>query len=111
MKTLHVQELQAFVESHADRPPVLLDVREAWEVTQAPLSVPGASTLHMPMHLVPVRQAELDRTRPIVAVCHHGARSAQVVAFLSRQGFDDVYNLNGGTDAWSVLVDPSVPRY
>jgi len=38
-------------------------------------------------------------------------RSAQVVAFLERQGFDEVYNLAGGTDAWSALVDPSLPRY
>jgi rhodanese-related sulfurtransferase len=38
-------------------------------------------------------------------------RSAQVVAFLERQGLGPVYNLAGGTEAWSTQVDPSVPRY
>ena len=57
-------------------------------------------------------RAELKpRAQPIVCICHHGARSAQVVAFLQQQGYDDVYNLAGGVDAWSALVDPSVPRY
>ncbi|HEX7441134.1 MAG TPA: rhodanese-like domain-containing protein, partial [Caldimonas sp.] len=46
-----------------------------------------------------------------VCICHHGARSAQVVAFLERQGFESVYNLAGGIDAWSLQVDPEVPRY
>jgi len=48
---------------------------------------------------------------PIVCICHHGVRSAQVVAFLDRLGFDSAYNLAGGIDAWSQLVDPGVPRY
>ena len=62
---------------------VLLDVREPWEV----------------------------QTAPVACICHHGARSAQVVAFLMHQGYADVYNLAGGIDAWSALVDPQVPRY
>jgi rhodanese-related sulfurtransferase len=63
------------------------------------------------MHLVPLRLAEIPRSQPVACICHHGARSAQVVAFLLRQGFDGVYNLAGGIDAWSIHVDPSVPRY
>jgi rhodanese-related sulfurtransferase len=90
---------------------VLLDVREPWEVQTARIEVPGASALHIPMHLIPMRLAELPRTQPVACICHHGARSAQVVAFLLRQGFDDVYNLAGGIDAWSTQVDPGVPRY
>jgi rhodanese-related sulfurtransferase len=41
----------------------------------------------------------------------HGARSAQVVAFLERSVFASAYNLAGGIEAWSRDVDPSVPRY
>ena len=48
---------------------------------------------------------------PVFALCHHGMRSAQVVAFLLRQGHAAVYNLTGGIDAWSTQVDPRVPRY
>ncbi len=54
---------------------------------------------------------ELDAARPVVCICHHGVRSAQVVAFLQRQGYPQVYNLAGGVDAWSTQVDPAVPRY
>jgi rhodanese-related sulfurtransferase len=60
---------------------------------------------------VPERLADMDRSRSVVCICHHGMRSAQVVAFLLRQGYDRVYNLVGGIDAWSRDVDPTVARY
>ena len=92
-------------------PMLLLDVREAWEVAHAPIQVDGLQTLHIPMGEIPARLAELDPAQPVVCICHHGMRSAQVVAFLERQGFDLAYNLSGGTDAWSEQVDTSLPRY
>ncbi len=109
MQELRVSELAAFV---AATPAVtLLDVREAWELRAASLQLPGAAVLHIPMHLIPLRLAEIDGSHPVVCICHRGARSAQVVAFLLRQGWGAVYNLAGGIDAWSLQVDPSVPRY
>ena len=62
------------------------------------------------MNEIPGRLNELDAGRPVVCICHHGMRSAQVVAFLERHGFD-AYNLDSGTDAWSEHVDASLPRY
>ncbi len=54
----------------------------------------------------------LDRDTTIVFHCHHGMRSqAAAEYFLQKEGFRDVYNLIGGIEAWSALVDPSVPRY
>lgn len=85
----------------------ILDVRERDEIEIAAL--PGA--LHIPMQQVPARMAELDRSGAIVVACHHGIRSAMVVGFLRREGFASVHNLEGGIDAWSTEVDPSVPRY
>lgn len=111
MNSLHVRDLGAFLAAEAVRSPVLLDVREDWEVAQAPLRVPGTPTLHIPMHQIPARRSELDPVQPVVCFCHHGMRSAQVVAFLMHHGHAEVYNLAGGTDAWSLQVDPSVPRY
>jgi rhodanese-related sulfurtransferase len=61
-------------------------------------------------HVVEQSQ-HLDASRPIVCVCHHGMRSMQVAAFLARRGFDDVWNLTGGIDAWAREVDPSCPTY
>ena len=108
MKQLAVQNLRAHCEA---QPSLLLDVREPWEVALAAIRIDGAASLHMPMNQVPARLAELDPARPIVCICHHGVRSAQVVAFLERQGFESVYNLAGGIAAWSAQVDASVPRY
>ena len=94
---------------------LLLDVREPWEFALGAIRLDGLRTLHIPMNEIPARLAELAEAReaaqPVVCICHHGMRSAQVVAFLERQGFDPVYNLAGGTDAWSQQIDPAVPRY
>ncbi|MBW8899440.1 MAG: hypothetical protein JF619_15305 [Massilia sp.] len=54
---------------------------------------------------------ELDDDQPSVCVCHHGARSMQVPAFLERNGFGDITNLTGGIHAWAVQVDPAMPKY
>jgi rhodanese-related sulfurtransferase len=91
--------------------PVLLDVREAWEFELAAIRVEGGHTLHIPMGEIPARLAEIDAARPVVCICHHGMRSAQVVAFLERQGWPTVYNLAGGIEAWSTQVDARVARY
>jgi len=53
----------------------------------------------------------LDRDTPIALYCHHGSRSQGVGQQLLREGFRNVFNLAGGVDAWSQLVDSSVPRY
>jgi rhodanese-related sulfurtransferase len=109
MQRLSVTELAAF--ANAAEAPVFLDVREPWEVAFARIDMPGVTMLHIPMMQIPMRLAEIPRERSVVCICHHGVRSAQVVAFLLRQGFDDVYNLEGGVDAWSRQIDPSVPCY
>jgi rhodanese-related sulfurtransferase len=86
---------------------LLVDVREPVEYEVA--RVEGSSLL--PLSLFDEWAPSLDRERETVFICHHGIRSAQVCAFLSRQGFERIYNLAGGIDRWSVEVDPTVPRY
>ncbi len=53
----------------------------------------------------------LDRETPIVFQCHHGIRSQHAAEYFRQHGFTTLYNLQGGIDAWSLVVDPSVPRY
>jgi rhodanese-related sulfurtransferase len=107
MKQLGVQDLLALQAQN----PLLLDVREPWEFALAAIRIDGLRTLHIPMNEVPGRLDELDASQPVVCICHHGMRSAQIVAFLERQGFEAAYNLAGGIDAWSAQVDAGVPRY
>ena len=113
MRELSGPDAVALAEAQATQaaPLLLLDVREPWEVALAALELPGATTRTMPMREVPARLAELDPAQPVLCFCHHGARSAQVVAFLERAGFASAYNLAGGIDAWSRDVDPGVARY
>lgn len=86
---------------------LLLDVREAGELQIASI----AEAVHMPMNEVPGRLGELDESRPIVVVCHSGGRSRRVSEFLAARGFEQVFNLTGGIDAWSREIDPGIPRY
>jgi rhodanese-related sulfurtransferase len=95
----------------SDLQPLLLDVREPWEVQHASLSLAGARTVCIPMQEIPARLNELEPTQPILGLCHHGVRSLQVVAFLERQGYTSLYNIAGGIDAWAHEVDASVPTY
>jgi sulfur-carrier protein adenylyltransferase/sulfurtransferase len=89
----------------ADDPPVLLDVREDWEVETA--AIDGA--LHVPLAgLADALDGLPDR--PLVVFCHHGGRSYSAALMLERAGFD-VVNLAGGIDAWSREVDAAVPTY
>ncbi len=87
--------------------PLILDVREPWEYALAHL--PGARLV--PMGEIAAQVDTLPRDREIVVVCHHGIRSRIVAAWLEKQGFGKVINLTGGLDAWSLRVDPALPRY
>ncbi|MCY1361631.1 Sulfurtransferase [compost metagenome] len=104
-------DLAAWFAQDADAAPVLLDVREPWELQTASVKPDGFELRHMPMRSVPARYLELDRHQPIACLCHHGARSAQVVHFLMQNGFTEVVNIHGGINAWSHERDPSVPVY
>jgi rhodanese-related sulfurtransferase len=86
---------------------LLLDVREVFEHEMA--RIEGARLL--PLSVFDEWAGTLDPAAEIVLMCHHGFRSAQVCAFLARQGFGKLSNLAGGIDGWSREVDPNVPLY
>lgn len=88
-------------------PVFLLDVREADEVATA--SIKGAHVI--PLGEVVRRSAEIPKDRDVVVFCHMGGRSAMAVWQLKRKGWTRVANMEGGIEAWSLEVDPSVPRY
>lgn len=87
--------------------PIVLDVREPWEL--AICRIDGA--LGVPLGQLARRVDELPRDKPIVCVCHHGARSQHAAMLLRNAGLSDVYNLRGGVAAWADEVDRAMPRY
>lgn len=107
MQILSAPDLAEWLADTSRAAPVLLDVREPLEIATAKIE----GSVSIPMHEIPARSEELDDEAPIVCVCHHGMRSAQVAMFLESRGFTKVFNLQGGIDAWSRQVDPKVPTY
>jgi rhodanese-related sulfurtransferase len=97
--------------SDRETPLQLIDVREPHEVEIA--YVEGFEVL-------PLSQFEqwsgqiTTKFNPEIetaVMCHHGIRSAQMCQWLQQNGFTNVKNIAGGIDAYSLLVDPSIPRY
>jgi rhodanese-related sulfurtransferase len=88
----------------------LIDVREPDEFALA--HIEGAALI--PMRQVPVALQDLEARADqglLVVYCHHGVRSLNVVAWLREQGLERCTSMAGGIDAWSLTVDPGVPRY
>jgi adenylyltransferase/sulfurtransferase len=90
-----------------DQRPVLIDVREASEFAFCRLE--GAQL--RPLGQIRAWAGELDKEANLVVYCHTGFRSGQAVMYLRSLGFERVWNLRGGIDAWAAQVDPTVPRY
>ena len=85
----------------------LIDVREPFEFEIARIE----RAKLIPLGEIAERADELQREQPLVVHCHSGRRSAQAVRLLQQRGFANVYNLEGGIDAWSNFIDPTVPKY
>jgi rhodanese-related sulfurtransferase len=109
--SLRARDLQARLA--AGEPLQLVDVREPMELELAALPHP---VIHLPLSaseqwLESIGE-RLSRDQDVVVLCHAGIRSWQFGCWLMEaQGYERVWNLHGGIDAWSVEADPSVPRY
>lgn len=91
----------------------MVDVREPAELALARFPEP---VIHLPLSQseawLPHLEQQLDRDRPVAVLCHAGVRSWQFACWLMQEhGYDNVWNLVGGIDAWSTQVDATVPRY
>ncbi len=107
---ISVEELAQLLQTTPDHVQ-FVDVREPRELELS--SLPGFQNL-------PLSQYEewstdihtrLDADKETVVMCHHGMRSAQMCQWLMSQGFSQVKNVAGGIDAYSLVVDRSIPRY
>jgi rhodanese-related sulfurtransferase len=107
MQTITAPELAAWLADDTRAKPVLLDVREPWEFQTCRIE----GSVPIPMGAIPARMQELDDDAAIVCICHHGARSMSVAAYLEGNGFTQMVNLTGGVHAWALQVDNSMPTY
>jgi rhodanese-related sulfurtransferase len=89
----------------------LVDVREPQEVEIAHIE----GFVNLPLSQFPdwteQVSSRFDPHAETLVICHHGVRSAQMCQWLTTQGFTKVKNVAGGIDAYSKLVDPSIPQY
>jgi rhodanese-related sulfurtransferase len=102
------QDIQRRID--AGEPLILIDVREPEEF--AITRIEGATLI--PMRNIPAGLQQLEAKadeNTLIVFCHHGVRSLNVVHWLREQGVGACQSMTGGIDAWSTLVDPSVPRY
>ena len=85
----------------------LIDVREWNEYNYC--RIEGAEVITMTNIYSAVINPE--EGKDMVVYCHTGVRSYHAAQILMERGFENVYNLRGGIDAYSVEVDPEIPRY
>jgi sulfur-carrier protein adenylyltransferase/sulfurtransferase len=102
--SINVRELKRKMDAHEKFS--LIDVREPFEYDIA--KIDGAKLI--PLGEIAAHTDELENGE-IIVHCHSGARSAQAVELLRKAGLTNVYNLEGGIDAWSEEIDPGVPKY
>jgi rhodanese-related sulfurtransferase len=107
VKQLPVSQLSAWLSDPERGRPLLIDVREPWEYEIC--RTEGSAS--MPLGRLPERLDGIDAQRPVVCICHHGARSLHAAMLLEQHGCREVYNLSGGVDAWARQVDPGMPIY
>tara|TARA_B100000700_G_C14734583_1_gene710034 strand:+ start:156 stop:509 length:354 start_codon:yes stop_codon:yes gene_type:complete len=110
--TISVQRLEAWISQEVEKP-LLVDVREDQELVIAPFSYP---VVHLPLSELANWSSDLDNLIPIdrsvVVICHAGIRSRNFAIWLLQQDSNyRIWNLEGGIDAWSALIDPEITRY
>lgn len=105
MQNISAKELHLMLK---DKPElVVLDVREEWEYETC--AIDGSQNIAMSQ--IAASLDSLDKEAETVVLCHHGMRSQQAASFLQQQGFEHIYNLEGGIHAWATDVEPSMPKY
>lgn len=85
----------------------LVDVREEFERQICKLEGSRQLTESLAEEMI----QSWDKEREIIFYCHHGGRSRAAAEYFQQQGFERVFNMTGGMDAWAREVDPKTPRY
>lgn len=96
-------------------PFILLDVREPVELEYAKLTDTRLEVTPMSRlaeeGLDALSESAKSQDAVIYVLCHHGNRSGQVAAWLSQQGWKNVFSVAGGIDDYARRIDNSVGFY
>lgn len=105
------EELDQLMKQDGAGPPSfrLIDVREEDEYAICHLE--GAELIPLSRFVEEAPRRLLDQDKTLVVYCHHGVRSARAALMLRKLGFEEVYNLTGGIDAWALRIAPDMRRY
>ncbi len=91
---LKASEAQSFINTNWDDI-FLLDVRSPMEFEQGHLT--GATNIHV--QSLPTSLEQIPRNKKIICYCLHGIRSHDAAQYLSNQGYENVYHIQGGMEA------------
>ena len=86
---------------------MLVDVREKWEFDLCHIP----DSIHIPVSDIVLRMSELQKSDPIILICHNGRRSLNIGLELIDKGFNNVINLKGGVDQWADDIDNTMAKY
>lgn len=103
------EELHDLLKRPGPRDFRLIDVREQDEFDICRLDWAELIPLSQFAEQAPLRL--VDKDKPIVVYCHHGMRSQHAAEWLKNLGYENVYNLTGGIEAWADRVEPGMRRY
>jgi rhodanese-related sulfurtransferase len=101
MKTIDVFELKKMQDEGASFQ--LIDVREPHEFDQANL---GGELI--PLQTVPDNLGKISKDQKVIVHCRSGKRSANAIAYLEGQGYENLYNLEGGIIDYRDNIDDSL---
>lgn len=104
MKTISVQALKAKMDNSEEFQ--IVDIREEYELE---LSTLGGE--HIPMDDIMSRLGDIRKDVPVIVLCRTGLRGGNIVVYLSDKGFTNLYNLEGGINAWAENIDSSLRIY
>ncbi len=102
-KNISVQDLKAALDAGSIE---LFDVRAPEERETAVIKASRVMDGEAEQYIL-----SLDLDTPLYFICHHGSRSLEAANYFRSQGFRNIANVQGGIDAWSQEIDPSIPRY
>ncbi|WP_423148670.1 rhodanese-like domain-containing protein [Rubrolithibacter danxiaensis] len=104
MKEISVQELKEKMDNKEDFQ--LIDVREPFEYEMSNLG-----GLNIPLSGILLEADKISKDKPVIMQCRSGKRSAAAIQQLEQQGYDNLYNLEGGILAWASEIDPDLQVY